>query len=61
MIKLGLVSMVKNESDIIELFLRINIRSFNQILLVDHRSNDGTAEIIQEVQKKNTEYTFIFM
>jgi glycosyltransferase involved in cell wall biosynthesis len=49
--KIGIVSMVKNESDIIELFLKINLRSVDKIFLIDHCSQDGTLEIAKEVKK----------
>ncbi len=44
------VVMVKNECDIIELFLKINLRTFDFIHVIDHSSNDGTAEIIKYFQ-----------
>lgn len=49
--KIGIVSMVKNESDIIELFLKINLRSADRIYLIDHCSDDGTLEIAKEMQR----------
>lgn len=49
--RVGIVTMVKNESDIIELFLKINLRSVDKIFLIDHCSQDGTLEIAKEVQK----------
>jgi hypothetical protein len=53
MSKIAIVSMVKNESDIIELFLKINIRIADRIYIIDHSSNDGTFEISKEIQKNN--------
>ncbi len=50
--KIGIVSLVKNESDIIELFLRINLRSVDKIFLIDHCSQDGTLEIAKEMKKE---------
>jgi len=50
-VRIGVVSMVKNESDIIELFLKINLRSADRIFLIDHCSQDGTLEIAKEMQK----------
>lgn len=49
--KIGIVTMAKNEADIIELFLKINIRSVDKIFLIDHCSQDGTLEIAKEIQK----------
>jgi hypothetical protein len=49
--KIGIITMVKNESDVIELFLKINLRSVDKIFVIDHRSEDGTFEIAKEMQK----------
>jgi len=48
--KLAVVSMIKNESDIIELFVRINIRQVDVIYIIDHQSTDGTAAIIERLK-----------
>lgn len=44
--KIAAVSMVKDECDIIELFVKINSRSFDHIYIVDHNSQDGTLDIL---------------
>jgi len=44
--RLGAVAMVKNECDIIELFVRINARVFDVIHVIDHASDDGTPKIL---------------
>jgi glycosyltransferase involved in cell wall biosynthesis len=44
------VSMVKNEADIIELFIKINSRFFSEIHILDHYSSDHTATIIKKFQ-----------
>lgn len=44
--KVAAVAMVKNECDIIELFVRINSRAVDHIYIIDHNSNDSTAEIL---------------
>lgn len=44
--RLAAVAMVKNECDIIELFVRINARVFDAIHVLDHGSDDGTPEIL---------------
>ncbi len=46
--------MVKNECDIIELFLKINFRVAENIFIIDHKSNDGTTQLIQEFQRNNS-------
>lgn len=48
--KAAAVSMVKNEGDIIELFVKINSRVFDHLYIVDHDSSDGTAEILQRLK-----------
>jgi hypothetical protein len=44
------VAMVKNEADIIELFIKINSRFFSEIHILDHQSSDSTAAIITKCQ-----------
>jgi len=44
--KIAAISMVKDECDIIELFVKINSRTFDQIFVVDHASRDGTLDIL---------------
>ncbi|MGE5451836.1 MAG: glycosyltransferase family 2 protein [Acidobacteriota bacterium] len=44
--KLAAIAMVKDECDIIELFVKINCRSFDHIYIIDHNSQDGTLEIL---------------
>lgn len=44
--RLGALAMVRNECDIIELFVRINARVFDVIHVLDHRSDDATPEIL---------------
>jgi glycosyl transferase family 2 len=41
------LSMVKNESDIIESFVRINLRVLDALYIVDDASTDGTRGIIE--------------
>jgi hypothetical protein len=50
--KMALVSMVRNESDIIELFLKINLRVFDHAFIIDHCSQDGTIEILKKLKYK---------
>jgi hypothetical protein len=51
------VSMVRNECDIIELFVRINLRTFEHVFIVDHGSSDGTAEILSRLQAEGLPLT----
>lgn len=48
--KAAAVSMVKNEGDIIELFVKINSRVFEHLYIVDHDSSDGTPAILEKLQ-----------
>lgn len=47
---LAAVSMVKNEADIIELFIRINSRIFDRIYILDHNSDDNTLLILESLK-----------
>ena len=40
------LSMVRNESDIIETFIRHNLTLLNELHVVDHNSSDNTREIL---------------
>lgn len=44
--KIVMIAKVKNESDIIEMFLRYHCSIFDNILIIDNGSLDGTYEII---------------
>lgn len=44
--KVAAITMIKDECDIIELFVRINSRSLDHIFVIDHDSKDGTQEIL---------------
>ncbi len=44
--KVAAITMIKDECDIIELFVRINSRSVDHIFVIDHDSKDGTQEIL---------------
>jgi hypothetical protein len=57
--KIAAVCMVRNESDIIELFLKINSRSFDEFFILDHLSSDTTPVIINELQKTGLKINYI--
>ena len=40
------VAMVRNEADVVEAFVRHNLRTLDRLLVVDHRSDDGTRDIL---------------
>lgn len=43
------ISMVKDECDIIELFVKINMRCLDHLFIVDHGSKDATPEILRRL------------
>lgn len=45
-----LATIVKNEEDIIETFVRYHISIFDQIIIVDHDSTDNTREILNKLK-----------
>jgi glycosyltransferase involved in cell wall biosynthesis/predicted O-methyltransferase YrrM len=52
--KIYLLSMIRNDGDIIEAFLNHALLLFDEIMLVDVRSTDGTSEILSEYAKQNS-------
>lgn len=52
--KTAIVTMVKDECDIIELFIKINSRVADHLFVLDHDSQDGTLEIL--LRLKNAGY-----
>jgi hypothetical protein len=38
--------MVRNEADVIEAFVRHHVEALDELIVVDHRSSDGTAELL---------------
>lgn len=50
--------MVKNEADIIELFVRINARHVDHLFILDHQSQDATADIIHALTKEGFPITY---
>jgi len=46
------LSMVKNEQDIIEAFIRHNIRFVDFMIVIDNRSNDKTRNILVELMRE---------
>ena len=56
--KIILVSMAKNEADIIESFVRYYMTFVDGMIIVDHNSDDDTGKILTELQK---EYSSLFV
>ncbi|MGH6648334.1 glycosyltransferase family 2 protein [Aquabacterium sp.] len=48
--KIAIITMVKDECDIIELFVKVNSRSVDHIFVLDHNSQDGTQQILLAMQ-----------
>lgn len=44
------ISVVKNEADIIEIFIRHNLKFLDKLYIVDHASQDNTLEILYKLQ-----------
>lgn len=49
--------MVKDECDIIEHFVRWNLKVVDHIFIVDHNSHDGTPEILKRLQEEGLPLT----
>ena len=49
MAKIAIVSMVRNEADVIESFVRHNLQVADALYIIDHASTDGTGEILQQL------------
>lgn len=43
-------AMVRNEADVIEAFVRHNLRTLDGLAIIDHGSFDGTAEILAQLE-----------
>lgn len=52
-LKIAAISMIRNECDILELFVKINSRIFDAFYILDHHSSDTTPIIIKKLQEKN--------
>ncbi len=50
--KIFSISMVKNESDIIESFVRYNLNIFDGMIILDNHSSDNTLEILNLLKKE---------
>lgn len=61
MARAAAVSMVKNECDIIELFIKINLRTFDHLYIVDHDSSDGTPVILDRMRKAGHPITVLHL
>lgn len=55
--RISSVSIVRNESDIIESFIRYNLQFLDHMWIIDHNSADPTRTIIQRLIKENLPLT----
>ncbi|MDP3035130.1 MAG: glycosyltransferase family 2 protein [Methanobacteriaceae archaeon] len=46
------ISMVKNESDVIESFVRYNLNILDGMIILDNQSSDNTLEILNLLKKE---------
>lgn len=47
------LSWVRNESDIIETFVRFHCSIVDKMVIIDHRSNDDTLDILNQLKREN--------
>jgi hypothetical protein len=53
MLKIVIITMLKNEADILPLWLKYHLPYVDAIYMVDHNSNDGTSEYIDAIKIKS--------
>lgn len=46
------ISVLRNEADIVETFVRYHLQIFDHLIISNHRSVDATAQILQSLQKE---------
>lgn len=51
--KFALVSMIRNERDILPVWINLNLQLFDYIYIADHLSNDGTYEYLEEISRRD--------
>lgn len=58
---IGFISMIRNEIDIIKPFLLHCASLFDSAFLIDHRSMDGTSEILKEATQKQNGWHYYLL
>ena len=53
--EIHLCCMVRDEIDILPVFLEHHLRLFDRLTIIDHRSSDGTRELLQHVAESTDE------
>jgi hypothetical protein len=56
-VKIVAVSMVRNESDVLEAFVRHHAELVDELVIVDHRSIDGSRELLHELEREGLPLT----
>jgi hypothetical protein len=51
------VAMAKNEADIVESFVRHNLRHLDRLVVIDHQSTDATGEILMRLRDEGLPLT----
>jgi len=55
--KIAAVTTVRNESDIVESFVRHNAAFIDRLYILDHRSTDSTPEILRRLTEEGLPLT----
>jgi glycosyltransferase involved in cell wall biosynthesis len=56
---IAIITMVKNESDIIEEFVRVNSKFSEHIFVIDDGSTDGTLEILDQLRTEGFSISYV--
>jgi len=59
--KIAVASKIRNEIDIIEPFLRHLDSLFDKVYLLDHKSKDGTTEILKNAVQQRPDWEYIYV
>lgn len=50
--RIAAITMIKDECDIIELYVKVNLRSVDHIYILDHNSQDSTLDILLRLREQ---------
>ncbi|HUL01094.1 MAG TPA: glycosyltransferase family 2 protein [Nitrospirota bacterium] len=50
--KLVVISTIRNEDDILEIFVRYHLQIVDRMIIINHRSSDSSAHILQSLKKE---------
>jgi hypothetical protein len=57
--RIAALCMMKNECDIVELFLKINTQFFDRVFILDHNSDDSTPVIISMMKRRGFPVVYV--